>query len=224
MAVLVTDPPPTPRRRLSWDRVLSVFALVTSVVAAAGTIWQAIEAKKTREDALRLGQERPPLHITGAHVQASRPFFNTLILDFRNDGLAPAIKISVEMKSGILGRKVPKSSPDNDTPDLVDRPFGADPGGYFFVESIQWCDQSSEATDLPVGKETRFSLAERQYHSGDMITISGKLTYYSEDGRAYGQYLCYDFEAAKSGIANPRACLKSGDTWGPKISLEGLKP
>jgi hypothetical protein len=66
--------PPAPNKVRDWSNIRSWIAIVLSVVAGGGAIWQGIEARKTRLQMISTFQmeERPSLETTDTHLIQGR--------------------------------------------------------------------------------------------------------------------------------------------------------
>ena len=162
-----------PPRRFNWDRLLSIMAIVISLIAAGSTIWQAQIADQARRDVIELAQDRPKLHVLNANVNwtpsAKNPNgYRRLALTVKNTGQAPAHNVWMEYERTVQDddSKVP--------PQKVHKPISQT--GMMAIDEQQEVLFHPENFEKPVAVE-----------------ISGTIYYSREDGRVYQTPICYTF-------------------------------
>jgi hypothetical protein len=171
---LLIKPPKIAPKRINWDRTISIAALVISIIAAVGTVWQARIAEQARKDVLALAQDRPILHISDPSLRFL-PFLNEphAVVQFfvKNSGRAAAkgIQLVTERHTVVSGNKPAQ--------DLLSKPKEMSIG-EFLAEG-----QEISASPLGVIK----------YSPNDSIRMSGRIFYQDEKGKVSQLPWCYEF-------------------------------
>jgi hypothetical protein len=171
-----------PPKQFSWDRALSISALVISLVAAGGTVWQARIAEQARKDVLALAQDKPVIHIVGSSLQfipkgEINSFTSSLIgvsFTLKNEGRAPAKTVFLVTDRHTIVNMLTKN-----VQNLIVSP-----------------ESTMVAQPLPDGKELDVSpLGFKKYSPDDNVRLSGVLDYLDENGSWSHLPWCYQFIA-----------------------------
>jgi hypothetical protein len=156
--------------RVNWDRGLSVTAIVISLVAAGGTVWQARIAEMARLDVLRLAEDRPVLHVSGVRLESPKPNRYALSLSLKNTGKGAAHSVRVQWGSWLQVPDAPGGGELNNS-------------GYETVASFL-----GEGKEVAVGP-----LNALLYPAHDRVTLGILIRYYREDHKEYVLPLCYEY-------------------------------
>jgi hypothetical protein len=181
-------PPPEPTSPFNWDRFLSVTALVVSVVAAGGALWQARIAERARQDVLQLAKDRPVLHIIEAKLLTATPYHHALQIVLKNTGKAVANAVAIG----------------------VDKHTVVSDATHVSKELLSKEEQYGVTAVLNEGDQIQINPGGLgSYSKPDEITMSGTIYYTGEDGTVYRLPWCYLFHAFDAALTtqSPAACI-----------------
>jgi hypothetical protein len=157
----------------NWDRVLSITAILISLVAAVGALWQARIAARARKDILELAPAKPVIRIVGVSLQyigGQKSAVAGITFTLRNAGKIPARKVLVNIdRHAVISEKQK-------------------------IRNLMQTPESTVVADaLLDGQEISTSpLGLKEYSFGDTVILSGAINYFDDSSWSQLPW-CYEF-------------------------------